>query len=121
VLLLTNLAACGHTFNPISVYYVFEGLQLINIVAEVTNIPWHEKTTYILHIEAGSRISTVLTATVLGMARGGWMSGIIYDWTGSYTMAFLNGVAWNVLNLGIALWILYVRRPHAPPLSPAMA
>jgi hypothetical protein len=29
-------------------------------------------------------------------------------------MAFLNGVAWNVLNLGIALWILYVRRPHAP-------
>jgi MFS family permease len=71
--------------------------------------------------EAGSRISTVLTATVLGMALGGWMSGIIYDWTGSYTMAFLNGVAWNVLNLGIALWILYVRRPHAPPLSPAMA
>ena len=71
--------------------------------------------------EAGSRISTVLTATVLGMALGGWMSGIIYDWTGSYTMAFLNGVAWNVLNLGIALWILDVCRPHAPPLSPAMA
>jgi MFS family permease len=71
--------------------------------------------------EAGSRISTVLTATVLGMALGGWMSGIIYDWTGSYTMAFLNGVAWNVLNLGIALWILYVRRPHSPSLSPATA
>ena len=64
--------------------------------------------------EAGSRISTVLTATVFGMALGGWMSGEIYDWTGSYTMAFLNGVAWNVLNLGIALWILYVRRPAAP-------
>ena len=55
------------------------------------------------------------------MALGGWMSGVIYDWTGSYTAAFMNGVAWNVLNLGIALWILYVRRPHAPPLSPAMA
>ncbi|MCX7348544.1 MAG: MFS transporter [Alphaproteobacteria bacterium] len=71
--------------------------------------------------EAGSRISTVLTATVFGMALGGWMSGLIYDWTGSYTAAFMNGVAWNVLNLGIALWILYVRRPHSPPLSPAMA
>ncbi|WP_395689751.1 MFS transporter [Aestuariivirga sp.] len=64
--------------------------------------------------EAGRRISTVLTATVFGMAVGGWMSGEIYDWTGSYTAAFLNGVAWNVLNLGIALWILFVRRPAAP-------
>jgi predicted MFS family arabinose efflux permease len=64
--------------------------------------------------EAGSRISTVLTATVFGMALGGWISGEIYDWTGSYAMAFLNGVAWNVLNLGIALWILHVRRPSAP-------
>ena len=70
--------------------------------------------------EAGSRISTVLTATVFGMALGGWLSGEIYDWTGSYTAAFLNGVAWNVLNLGIALWILYVRRPRQP-LAPAAA
>ena len=71
--------------------------------------------------EAGSRISTVLTATVFGMALGGWMSGEIYDWTGSYTAAFLNGVAWNVLNLGIALWILYVRRPHQPVAAAAAA
>ena len=64
--------------------------------------------------EAGSRISLVLTATVFGMALGGWMSGEIYDLTGSYAAAFLNGVAWNVLNLGIALWILYVRNPGKP-------
>jgi MFS family permease len=64
--------------------------------------------------EAGSRISMVLTATVFGMALGGWMSGEIYDLTGSYQAAFLNGIAWNVLNLGIALWILRVRRPHRP-------
>ena len=64
--------------------------------------------------EAGSRISLVLTATVFGMALGGWMSGVIYDLTGSYAAAFLNGVAWNVLNLGIALWILYVRNPGKP-------
>ena len=61
--------------------------------------------------EAGSRISAVLTATVFGMALGGWLSGEIYDLTGSYTAAFLHGVAWNVLNLSIALWILYVRKP----------
>ena len=70
--------------------------------------------------EAGSRISLVLTATVFGMALGGWMSGEIYDLTGSYAAAFLNGVAWNVLNLGIALWILYVRNP-AKPLAIAAA
>jgi MFS family permease len=72
--------------------------------------------------EAGSRISTVLTATVLGMALGGWLSGEIYDWTGSYTLAFVNGVAWNVLNLSIALWILFLRKPRVPTMAtPAAA
>ena len=61
--------------------------------------------------EAGARIRMVLTATVFGMALGGWLSGEIYDWTGSYQAAFLNGIAWNVLNLGIALWILFIRSP----------
>jgi uncharacterized protein len=65
VLLLTNLAAGGHTFNPISVYYVFEGERLVNIVAEVTNIPWLEKTTYILDIQGGNRISNSLHAKKL--------------------------------------------------------
>ena len=64
--------------------------------------------------EAGARTGTIIMATLVGMALGGWLSGEIYDWTGSYTAAFLNGVAWNVLNLGIALWILYVRRPRQP-------
>ena len=64
--------------------------------------------------EAGYRISTVLTATVFGMALGGWLSGEIYDYTGSYTAAFVHGVGWNVLNLGLALWILYVRSPARP-------
>ncbi|VBB18202.1 DUF1365 domain-containing protein [Yasminevirus sp. GU-2018] len=51
VYLLTNLSVLGHTFNPISVYYVLENNVLINIVAEVSNIPWYEKTTYILNIK----------------------------------------------------------------------
>ena len=60
--------------------------------------------------EAGTRISLVLTATVLGMALGGWLSGEIFDLTGSYQAAFLHGIAWNLLNMGIAFWLLMGRR-----------
>ncbi len=56
--------------------------------------------------EAGARVAAVVTATLLGMALGGWMSGAIYDLTGNYTGAFLNGTAWNLLNVGIALFLL---------------
>jgi MFS family permease len=59
--------------------------------------------------QAGTRISLVLTATVLGMALGGWMSGKIFDLTGSYQAAFLNGIAFNLLNMSIALWLLIGR------------
>src|SRR5262249_52781897 len=56
--------------------------------------------------EAATRIGAVLMATIVGMALGGWLSGAIFDLTGSYHAAFLNGIAWNLLNLGIALWLL---------------
>jgi MFS family permease len=62
--------------------------------------------------EAGVRVGIVLMATVFGMALGGWMSGVIFDLTGSYQAAFLNGIAWNVLNLAIAVGLL--RRPGRP-------
>jgi MFS family permease len=66
--------------------------------------------------EAGARVSLVLMATVLGMAAGGWMAGAIYDLTGSYQMAFLNGIAWNLLNMSIAFWLLLARpRPRTAP------
>jgi MFS family permease len=70
--------------------------------------------------EAGARISLVLTATVLGMALGGWMSGLIFDLTGSYQAAFLNGILFNALNLAIAMWLLFKRQGgrHGLP-SPA--
>jgi len=57
--------------------------------------------------EAGARIGTVIMATLFGMALGGWMSGAIYDLTGSYNAAFLNGIAWNMLNLSVAAWLLF--------------
>ena len=56
--------------------------------------------------EAGARVGMVLMATLFGMALGGWMSGAIFDFTGSYRAAFLNGIAWNLLNLAIAAWLL---------------
>jgi MFS family permease len=69
--------------------------------------------------EAGFRISLVLTATVLGMALGGWLSGEIFDATGSYAWAFVHGIGWNLLNMSIAFWLLFRRRglvmPSATP------
>lgn len=56
--------------------------------------------------EAGARVGTVLMCTLLGMALGGWMTGVIFDLTGSYRAAFLNGIVWNLLNLAIAFWLL---------------
>ena len=56
--------------------------------------------------EAGTRVGTVIMATVFGMALGGWVSGAIFDLTGSYRDAFANGVAWNVLNLGVVMTLL---------------
>ncbi|MBV8767082.1 MAG: MFS transporter [Hyphomicrobiales bacterium] len=56
--------------------------------------------------EAGTRVSIAIMATVIGMALGGWMNGLIFDLTNSYQAAFANGVAWNVLNAAIALWLL---------------
>jgi MFS family permease len=57
--------------------------------------------------EAGVRVGTVLMATLFGMALGGWMSGVIFDLTGSYKAAFLNGTLWNLLNVSIALFLLF--------------
>ena len=56
--------------------------------------------------QASTRVAMVLTATLFGMALGGWMSGVIFDLTGSYRAAFVNGIAWNVLNVSIALFLL---------------
>ena len=56
--------------------------------------------------EAGTRVGLVLMATLIGMALGGWMSGAIFDLTGSYQAAFLNGLGWNLVNIAIMSWLL---------------
>lgn len=68
--------------------------------------------------EAGARVGTVIMFTMVGMALGGWMSGKVFDLTGSYDAAFFNGVAWNLLNFGVVLFLLRrTIRPHSPILT----
>jgi MFS family permease len=62
--------------------------------------------------EAGARVGTVLMATLFGMALGGWMSGAIFDLTGSYRAAFINGMAWNLVNVSVVGFLLYRARGH---------
>jgi len=69
--------------------------------------------------EAGARVGFVIMATILGMALGGWMSGWIYDLTGSYQAAFLNGIAWNFLNIAIMVLILFKSRARRGDAVPA--
>jgi len=69
--------------------------------------------------EAGARVGTVLMATLLGMALGGWMSGAIFDLTGSYRAAFVNGFAWNLLNIAIIAWLLMRALPARARETPA--
>ncbi|MBV8918738.1 MFS transporter, partial [Bradyrhizobium sp.] len=57
--------------------------------------------------EAATRVGIVIFASVFGMSFGGWVSGVIFDATGSYAAAFANGLAWNVLNLVIVTTLLF--------------
>jgi MFS family permease len=60
--------------------------------------------------QAGARVGIVLMTSMFGMALGGWLSGLIFDLTGSYSAAFLNGLGFNAVNITIVLWLLYRRR-----------
>lgn len=60
--------------------------------------------------DAGRYIGLVMCATIIGMALGGWMSGKIFDLTGSYALAVLNGIGWNALNVGVMLMIYIASR-----------
>lgn len=59
--------------------------------------------------EMGTRMGLLFMATLVGMAAGSWISGVIYDWTQSYTAAFINGIAWNFVNIGIVVFLLWRR------------
>ena len=62
--------------------------------------------------EAATRVGIVILASVFGMSFGGWVSGVIFDATGSYAAAFLNGLVWNAINATIVLALLLRARPR---------
>ena len=66
--------------------------------------------------QAGTFIGIIIFATLLGMAGGGWASGLIYDFTGSYDAAFLHGIAWNLVNMAV-IGFLVLRGRAAHPRS----
>jgi MFS family permease len=70
---------------------------------------------------AGAAIGLVVSATIFGMAFGGYFSGVTFDLTSSYRMAFFNGVLWNAFNFAIVAWLFWRRRRGQPvgALAPA--
>jgi uncharacterized protein len=60
VRILTGLRYLGHSFNPVSFYYCFDptGRRVEAVVAEVENIPWGERHSYVL--SRGDREGPVL-------------------------------------------------------------
>jgi MFS family permease len=64
--------------------------------------------------KAGATVGIVVMATLGGMALGGWMSGYIFDQTGSYRLAFVNGLAWNLVNLSICAFLIWRQRGPQP-------
>jgi hypothetical protein len=55
------------------------------------------------------------------MSFGGWVSGVIFDATGSYAAAFANGFAWNMLNLAIVAGLLIRARTSSAGMKTGLA
>lgn len=117
-LLIGTVLQCAALFA----YIPFDGLASLYVVSFVFGlsqggiVPSYAIIVreYLPAREAGQRVGMVITATIAGMALGGWMSGWIYDLTGSYAAAFWNGIAWNLLNISIMVLILWrTRKPKA--------
>ena len=69
--------------------------------------------------EAGARVGFIMMATILGMALGGWLSGLTYDLSGSYKLAFINGIIWNGANIAVIIWIILRSHTNMSVSTPA--
>src|SRR5436189_157970 len=106
----------GSTLQGVALllYLLFDGLASLYVISALFGlfqggiVPMYAIIVreYFSPQEAGTRLGIVLLATLGGMALGGWMSGLIFDLTGSYQAAFLNGLAWNLVNVSIVTWLL---------------
>jgi MFS family permease len=98
-------------------YLLFDGLSSLYVISALFGlfqgglIPMYAVVIreYFSPQEVGTRLGLVLMATLAGMAFGGWVSGWIFDLTGSYRLAFVNGLLWNLLNLAIVAWLMLRR------------
>ena len=96
-LLIGSVLQC----NALFLYLPFDGLASLYLVSLVFGlsqggiVPSYAVIVreYMPAREAGARVGTVIMSTIIGMALGGWMSGWIYDISGSYQLAFINGIA----------------------------
>jgi MFS family permease len=113
----------------LTLYLPFDGLAALYVVSLVFGlaqggiVPAYAIIVreYLPPREAGARVGLVIMATIAGMALGGWVSGLIFDATGSYRAAFLNGIVWNALNIGIMLALLWRTRGPGSIRRPAPA
>ncbi|RFB78425.1 MFS transporter [Methylovirgula sp. 4M-Z18] len=95
-------------------YFLFDGLTSLYVISALFGLfQGGIVPSYALIIreyfpaqQAATRVAIAVSATIVGMALGGWLSGLIFDATGSYRAAFANGIAWNLLNVSLALWLL---------------
>ncbi len=110
----------------LSLYLIFDGIVSLYLVSALFGlfqggiVPSYAIIVreYFSPREAGRRVGVVMMASLFGMAFGGWMSGVIYDATASYQIAFVHGIIWNLVNLSIAGWLL---RRSWKRLAPAAA
>ena len=117
-LLIGSVLQCAALFA----YIPFDGLVSLYVVSLVFGlsqggiVPSYAIIVreYLPAHEAGQRVGMVIVATIAGMALGGWLSGYIYDLTGSYAAAFWNGIGWNLLNIAIMVTILLRTRTLRP-------
>jgi len=109
--LLIGSALQGST---LILYFMFDGLTSLYVISALFGlvqggiVPSYAIIVreYFPPQEAATRVGLAIMATLFGMAFGGWVSGVIFDVTGSYRAAFANGIAWNLLNVSIATWLL---------------
>jgi MFS family permease len=119
----TLLLSSGLQAVALLLYLFFDGLASLYVISALFGlfqgglVPMYAIIVreYFPPKEAGTRLGIILMATLLGMALGGWMSGVIFDLTGSYQAAFANGLLWNLLNISIAIWLLMRPGPRVAP------
>ncbi len=104
----------------LTLYLLFNGLASLYIISAIFGlfqggiVPMYAVIAreFLPPREAGARIGIIITATIIGMAFGGYISGVIFDLTASYRWAFLHGILWNLINLALALWLVWKGKPR---------